>query len=107
MIIFYERYISNTGGPEQKQFINQRGQTLHAQLAKVVAEHLNAFFELRIRSGDYLFEGRTWMDPGPVVDLSPALAEWDRTPLRSRHPQVTLLDITGGVWKPKSPSRRR
>lgn len=108
MVFFPEKYISNTGDHNETKLANKCMKTLHARLAKVIAKHFDAFFGLGISSGEYLFEGENWMDPGPAVDLSPALVEWNGTPLRSHYPcgdtppDTTLLDITRGTWKPQS-----
>lgn len=108
MVFFPEKYVSNTGEHNQTKLANKCTQTLHARLAKVVAEHFDALFGLGINSEEYLFEGENWMDPGPTVDIGPALVEWNGTPLRSHYlcddtpPDTTLLDITRGTWKPKS-----
>lgn len=116
MAFYPEKYIPKTGERDQTKLANQCGHTLHAQLAKVIAEHLAALFRLGINSGEYLFEGENWMDPGPIIDLSPAFVEWDGTPLRPHNlnndlpADITLLDITSGLWKPKTLiglSRRR
>lgn len=108
MIFFPEKYISDTGDSNQTKLANKCGKMLHACLAKVIAEHLDTLFGLGINSEEYLFEGEHWMDPGPPVDLSPALVEWNGTPLRPHYPcddvppDITLLDITRGAWKPTS-----
>lgn len=110
MIILHEKYIPNTRDHDPTTRVSKGGPKLHntqTQLAKIIAEYLNIFFRLEMESGDYLFEGKTWMDPGPAVDLTQALVEWNGTPLRPHYPGgapagITISDIIKRKWKPKS-----
>jgi hypothetical protein len=98
MIIFYKQHISDTEDPSQTDLAKKHGGMCIALLARVIAKYLNGFFGLGVKSGDLLFEEEIWMDPGPTVDLTSAVIEWNGTPLQPGLPgdapaTTTVLDI--------------
>lgn len=106
MIIYHNQYIADTGEGAQTRAVNKNAKKVVGELAKCVAEYFVKHFHFNIRNPDFLFEGGSWMDPGPVLDLSAAFIDWDNTPLRPKPQQLdyqpSIHDIINKKWIPPS-----
>lgn len=108
MILHHNLYIADTGESKQTRTVNENAQKQLGELAKCVADYFVKHCGFDVGTPSFLFEGDEWMDPGPIVDLSGAYADWDNTPLRRKSSQLengagpSLEDIISREWIPPS-----
>ena len=80
MILNSSQYRQQGQSPDEAE---EDGQEEDCQLAHMLALHISAHLGVTdTQSGDASFFEGPWMDPGDVVDLTPAFSVLDRTVLR-------------------------
>lgn len=105
MMLKPEEYIAEMGDKVLEKAVSRTAKEACAKLARKVAESVVKHLELEVESGEYLFKTGGWMDPGPLVDLTPVHNDWDSTPVRpgrSDTKEPTVKDIITGKWLPPS-----
>jgi hypothetical protein len=111
MVLHHDLYIVDTVDKGQAETVNESAQKILGELAKRVAGYFVKHFGFNVEDQNFLFDGKEWMDPGPILDLSVPYTDWDNTPVRrkSRKPRnemddtgPTLQDIITQNWIPPS-----